>query len=326
MTRRFHTGFETGSTSFFAGTTTAQKRGSWSTYGCQGSTPAVQVITTGVAESYHGFGFYGGSIGNGRTMLELNNMNNTRVWYLSTDAAGHIQAVRGDNSVRATSTLTLSATTWYYIQMHLKIDDSTGLCEILVDGTQWVNLTGDDTRSDATTNGEKINRVGFSGDSNYYADDYYFNDTAGSVNNGYSGDIRIKGYSPNAAGSNTGLTRGGSDSGNNYGQVDEVPPNDGTDYVFGTDTSSYDLYNIPNTSGVSDVQAVQLWARAAKSDASAASIALMLKSGSTEDQDSDQALSTSYGYFYRCYDVDPTDSTGWTPSKIDSLQVGVKSR
>jgi hypothetical protein len=326
LARLFMTGFETGSTSPFAGVNTAQKRGAWSTYSCVGNTGPSQLFTTGVAEFYVGVGFYMSSISGGTQFLTFYNMNANLAFRLSIDAAGHILAVRGDGSTRATSSLTLTTATWYYVQTHVKIDDSTGLCEVLVDGTQFINLTGDDTRSDATTNGEKVNRVGFSDSGNYYVDDLYFNDTTGSQNNGYSGDTRVAAYIPNAAGDSTGLTRGGTDSGNNYGQVDERPPNDGTDYVFGTDTSSYDLYNLPATSGVSTVQGVQLWVRAAKSDAGAASIALMLKSGGTEDQQADQALSTSYGYFYKTYDVDPTDSVAWTAAKVDGLQIGIKSR
>lgn len=326
MTRRFQTGFETGSASQFLGVTSARGRGSWSTYSCIGSSPPVALFATGVAEFYVGFGFYAGSIGNGRRMIQFKNMNAGAELYLQTDTAGHIQVLRGNGTVLDTSTLTLVASTWYYIQMHVKIDDTTGLCETKVDGTQYNNLTGADTRNDATTNGEKVNSVGFSDDSNYYADDFWFNDTAGSIHNAYSGEERVAAYIGNAAGSQTGLTRGGTDSGTNYGQVDERPPNDGTDYVYATDTTSYDLYNIPNTSGVSEVHGVQLWVRAAKSDASAASVALMLKSGATEDQDADQTLSTSYGNFTHCYPVDPTDSGTWTSGKIDALQIGAKSR
>jgi hypothetical protein len=159
--------------------------------------------------------------------------------------------------------------------------------------------------------------------SSHYVDDLWVNDTTGAQNTGFSGDIRVAAYIPNAAGDVTGLTPTG---GANYTNVDERPPNDATDIVSATGTTLYDLYHVPNTSGVGTVQAVTLWLRAQKSDAGAKSIAHKLKSASTEDTGADLTLSTTWAYYGKVYNVDPTDSVAWTAGKVDALQIGAKAR
>lgn len=302
--------------------------GSWSSYahnGGSGGSPSQIGFDTATTEIYFGCRVYSGTVSSWSADNRMLGFGAPALEHvrLSTGTSAHVQVRRADGTNLQTGTFTFVANTWYYLQGHVIVSDSVGVFELLIDGVQDINVTGADTRNGGADANMSCCR--FTSDTNRVYDDFYVNDTTGS-NNGYSGEQRIYGFLPNAAGDNTGLTRGGTDSGNNYGQVDERPPNDGTDYVFGTDTSSYDLYNIPDTSGVSLVQATTLWLRAAKSDASAASIAHMLKSGGTENQGSDLALTTSYVYYRKNYNVDPTDSAAWTPSKVDGLQIGEKSR
>jgi len=124
----------------------------------------------------------------------------------------------------------------------------------------------------------------------------------------------------------TQLSRGGADSGTNWGQVDERPPNDATDYVFSSTVNQYDLYNIPDLTGFGSVQAATLWLRAQKDDAGSALIAPMIKSGAVENQAADQALPTSWAFLQKVYNIDPTDSAAWTVAKINALQIGAKAR
>ena len=333
MARIFQTGGEMGHADYgdiSAGTVqTDQLRGSWSAYSFRGGTVSWD---SAVSEFYFGYGYRGNL---GLSMLQFESPNGTaNVTTIVNGTSNKIEVRRGNSgqTLLATGTTVFNTTTWYYIEGHFTINDSTGVVEIKINGVSETltfvtgNSTNQDTRNDAAAGGDTCSRMSFGGDSNIRFDDCYVNDTTGSQNTGYSGDIRISAYIPNAAGDTTGLTRGGSDSGSNFGQVDERPPNDATDYVFGTDTTSLDLYNIPNTSGVSDVQAVTLWLRASKSDAGSGNIAHVLKSGGTQDVGSDLSLSTSWTYKRKNYNVDPTDSAAWTPSKIDGLQVGAKSR
>jgi hypothetical protein len=332
MARILATGFEAGSTGVFdlqvpaASLSTTVTRGAWSSYSSTGGgTTGVISFASSVGELYVGCGFYG-SDASALAVFHIVSQNNTPNLTLTTDGANHFQIRRGDASgtVLATSSLTYSASRWYFVEVYTLTDDATGKYQLKVDGVDWIALaTGADTRNDAAANGNLNNRLYNVNTGSGFIDDLYVNDTTGSQNTGFSGDIRISAYIPNASGDVTGMTP---TSGSNYTNVDERPPNDATDIVAATGTTLYDLYNIPNTSGVATVQSVTLWLRAQKSDAGAKSIAHMIKSASTENQGADLALSTSWSYYRKVYSNDPTDSNAWTPGKVDALQVGQKAR
>lgn len=330
MARIFQTGFEAGSSGIFniaagngsIGSSTT--RGSWSTYAwnCE-STRAEASLDSSVTEFYFGIGFR--VTGVGRTLIGFKSPTSTEQLTFKISAASFLEVRLGSDSgtILGTGTKILSLSTWYYLEGHVTIHDSTGTVEAKIDGVQDINLTGQDTRNDASSG--SVDRL-FVREASVIVDDIYVNSTTGTQNTGYSNDVRISAYIPNAAGTTTGLSRGGSDSGSNYGQVDERPPNDSTDYVYDSVVDDFDLYGLPNTSGVTSVQAVTTWIKAQKNDAGAASIAHMLRSGGTNDTGSDVALSTSWTYYRKNYNVDPTDSNAWTTGKLDALEVGVKVR
>lgn len=334
MARIYQTGYEPGHIGVhdllpnIGSVVTTPTAGAWSTYafsGGSGGSTTAHFSFTSVGELYCGFRFYSTGTNDRRIInfVSPNGVNNLTIRLLNSNK---LRFERGDAiATLADGNATLAPLTWYYIEAYVVISDTVGKIQLRVNGTDDIALTtGLDTRMDAGANGDKCDRMGVMPDSgNHYADDLYVNDTTGAQNTGFSGDIRVSGYIPNASGDVTGLTP---TSGSNYTNVDERPPNDATDIVYATGTTLYDLYNIPNTSGVASVQAVTLWLRAQKSDAGAKNIAHKLKSGSTEDTGSDVALSTSWTYYGKHYNIDPTDSAQWTALKVDSLQIGSKAR
>lgn len=338
MARLFHTGWEAGSKEIHAlsptvgtGVVTTPTRGSWSTYAWSGSgggpNTAHVLLTSAVSEFYFGTGFYYTEASAQRRILNFVSPNGTLTTGLWTDTAGHLKFVRGDGAATlATSSTTFALSTWYYIEGHVVVNSSTGSVALKVNGVQDIaETTSLNTRGDGAAGGDTVDRLGFApDDALHLLDDFYFNDTTGTVNTGYSGDIRIKGYIPSADGSNSGMTLSTGTS--HFAVVDDVPPNDATDYAYGTGTTEVDTLNIPNTSNVGTVQAVMLWVRAQKSDAGAGNIATVLKSGATTDTGSDQALSTSWAYYRKVFNQDPNGTINWTASAVDSMEIGAKSR
>jgi len=345
MARILQTGFEPGHMSIFDITSnqgtmnTSTTAGAWSAYSHSGGpNPDVISLASSVSEIYFGFRWRMDMIAPGYDVISFESPNATQNGTMNMTAGGKMEWRTGSRAgtLLGTGGLTFSINTWYYIEGHYVINDTTGSIETKVNGTVDIGpLTSQDTRNDAAANGDKTDRVrlgGFGGSNHGFTDDLYVNDTTGSRNIAYSGDIRVSAYIPNAAGDVTGMSRGGADSGSNYGQIDERPPNDATDYVAAAGTSLYDLYNIPNTSGVDTVQAVVLWLRAQKSDAGAKNVAHVLKydtnadgTADTENVGSDVALSTTWAYYRKIYNDDP-GAAAWNAQKIDALQVGAKAR
>lgn len=327
-----------------------------------GSVSVSSSITPGVWATY-GFGFYGtgtsnsgdsvwdGAVsefrGQGRIywrtgapsssgpFVGFRSPNGVVNCSLGTGTGGQLRAFRGTSTVLGTGTTVLSATTWYYVQYRVVIHDTTGIFVVKLNGTEEINLTSQDTRSDAAAGGDTCDRCYFdrltSGQPVF--GDFWINSVAGSVNNDYPDNIGIEALVVNAAGGGTQLTRGGTDSGSNFGQVDERPSNDVTDYVYGSTVGDRDLYGFPDTRW-GNVDGVALSVRAQKSDAGAASMGHVLKYDSdangtadTEATGADMALSNSWSRRTRRYDQQP-DSTNWSPAKVNgsALEAGVKVR
>jgi len=328
MARIFCTGFEPGHMGVFdisqnGSVTTANTRGTYSGYAYTATaTRASASWDSSVSEFYFGFGAYKTAI-DSTFLMDFLSPNGTVNIRLQTTAGAKLSVYRGTGSLLGTGTATLSGATWVYIEGHILINDTTGTVETKVNGVQDLSLTAQDTRNDAGANGDKCDRFEVGGTSAAIFDDIYMNDTTGAQNTAYSGDLRVSAYIPNAAGASSGMTP---TAGANYTNVDERPPNDATDIVAATGTTLYDLYALPDTSGIAAVQSVTLWLRAQKSDAGAKNIAHMIKSGATENQGSDIALSTSWTYYRKNYNNDPTDSTAWSAIKVDGLQIGAKAR
>lgn len=242
-------------------------------------------------------------------------------------------------TVLATGTKLWAPEVWYYLQFHFKIHDTAGEIEIWIDNEVETLTFGtgawntQDTRIDTATDQVSVvatrNASPFTG-VEFNLDDLWINDTTGTDNTGLPDNIGIEALMPNGAGDVTGLSRGGTDSGANWSQVDEKPANDATDFVFDTVVNDYDLYNFPSTRWDS-VAAVIVSTRAQKSDAGAGKLAVMSKydtdasgTADTEDQSADIALSNSWREFAKYYNRQL--ATSWTPAKVNALQAGTKIR
>lgn len=311
--------------------------GTWSTYsyggGGGGATTFHLLWSASTGEFYCGFRYYTPTGTTNIRVLNIGSPNNVTQLCLRNDS-NLWKITRGDNSATmGTGTHTVTAGVWEYVEVYGLISATVGKVQLRVNGVDDIALTtGLNTKEDGAS--ALVDRIGFVPDNgNTYVDDVYVNDTSTAVNTAFSGDIGVKGLVVNAAGDVTGLTRGGTDSGSNWGQVDEVPPTDATDYVSGADSSSYDLYNIPAITGVfGSVQSARLWVRAQNQGPGFASIAHMVKYDSnadtvadTESQGADVPLSATWAYYGKEYNLDPA-AAAWTLAKIDALQVGVKSR
>jgi len=331
MGRIYTTGFQTGTIDQVASHTNvggeevqnSTTRGAWSNYALKlGSGGGATDFIPQVSEYYCGFGFRSDdpTLGDsGITFMSPNAVHQAR---FVTKSGGQMVIRRGDTAtVLATGTIVLSANTWYYLEVYLKIDDTGGKCRTWINGLEDIPLTtGLDTKYDGASG--VVDRLSYlrSGNLGWW-DDVYVNDLTGSVNNGRAGDRQIKALIPNGAGSHTGLTP---TSGANYTCVDERPPNF-TDYVFSSTPDDYDLYALPDESNVS-IAATRLWTYAEKGDGGSGLAAPVLKTGAGTNTGADQALSTSPVYYHQDYDVDPNDSNPWSLAKVNATEVGWKAR
>jgi hypothetical protein len=146
---------------------------------------------------YVGFAYkQSGAGSNPRTVIGFFS-GGTRHCYLSLLASGQLQAIHGGGTVLGSSTNLYPANEWHYIEIKVTIDDSSGVFEVRVDGTNsgWINASGD-TRNGALLSMDSLHlpdTVG-SGTQTTYYDDLYV-DTAQ-----FHGDVRIIYRAPEGAG------------------------------------------------------------------------------------------------------------------------------
>lgn len=232
----------------------------------------------------------------------------------------------------ATGSTTMGPDGWHTIEWRTQITSTTvGVSEVWLDGARVINFSGDNTAT-ANANVQTV-RLGLiaasaAGNTGAYTgyDDIGVNDTSGTLNNGQIYDGRVVLLKPTGAGSTTAQTRGGTDSGANWSQVDELPPSM-TDYVYSATAATRDTYALQDVpAGSWSVNCVEALAYAQNSDALAGSLGLTVKSGGTTNEATAQALTATAAYFRQFYETDPNTSSAWAVAAVDALEAGTTVR
>jgi hypothetical protein len=227
----------------------------------------------------------------------------------------------GTGTNLGTSTFTLASGVSYYIECKVKIHASAGTVDIWVNGTNWLSLTGQNTK--AQTNAD-ITKLGIgsctlsSGTCSY--DDFYamLGSTSAPL-----GDVRVIPLDPTSDDGTEAdwLKSTGSDG---YALIDEDQANT-SDYIYSSTASDYSLFgysNLPFTPA--NIYAVAVDTFLAKSDAGTATGRNKMKSGSTTVDGATISPSTTYLNYTDVWMVDPDTSAAWSVSGVNALQAGVE--
>lgn len=236
----------------------------------------------------------------------------------------------GAVTLRGTSTYQYPLASMLYVEFKIVGGASGSLTGRVGEATQvsWSGNPGDDAGGGIAT----FNRVRLLGNSVLdpggsvirYVDDIIIMDGAGSTCNDFLGDRRLVVLRPSGAGNYTQFTP---NTGANYAAVDDTTPDDDTTYVASGTDNQRDTYALGNLdTGIVIVDALVLGAYAKKTDAGARSLALTVRSGSTDSDGSDATLSTSYSYVKRILETDPIAAAAWSGSTVNALEIGVKAR
>jgi len=276
---------------------------------------------SGATAIYMGVAVYLDSV-SGYTYDLISFFDSDQLMALIKTAIGGALVFEVNNTDVATSERVIAAGGWYYIEVYYLPDDSTGVCTIRVNGTEWLTFSGD------TRNGDNLavvrlkyrsNQVGVTTNDCYF-DDLVINDTSGSVNNTWPGQQKLYLAVPNAAGDQTDLTPS---AGNNWDCVDEIPTST-ADYVSSATATEYDLYNITDPLAGTETLGSVVLNIVAKIDSGSGNIATTLKANVTEDDGANIGLTEAWQLYQQAWAVNPDDSAAWAPADIDDLQIGVE--
>lgn len=239
---------------------------------------------------------------------------------------GEIKVFRGTTGGTqlgsTTSVGTVPAGSFCYIEVKVTLHDSTGVVTVRVNGAQVFTITGADTKNGGTKTVLDGFGLGGSAGNNFF-DDLVVMNGAGSTNNDFIGDVKIETRMPSGAGNTTQLTPSSAVA--NWTTVDETPANT-TDYNGSATNDQYDTYamqDLATAAGV--VFAVVAYAYAAKSDAGAKGGAIVIRSGGTDYEKTDNALGTGFAYLPpEIMETDPATSAAWTIAGVNAMEPGFK--
>lgn len=242
-------------------------------------------------------------------------------------STGVLELYRGDGTtLLASGTTTILASTYYYVEMKAKIDNSTGAVTVKLNGVTELTYSGD-TAASANNSADRLTVVGSTGISSTLTcdyDDLYIADTTGSILNDFIGDARVVALTPNGNGNSSQLVGSDGNSTNNYQLVDESPPNDDTDYVESSTAGDKDTYTFSDLSQANGtIYGVQININAKKTDAGSRSIASVARLSGTESDGPTTTLTTSYKDIRDVRETDPS-SAQWTITNVNSAEFGVK--
>lgn len=248
------------------------------------------------------------------------------VWVRTTGAIFVTRGGFAGTVIASTAGPVLLANAWQHIETKVKIHDTTGTVEIRVDGVPVLTATGLDTASTADVTCRQVafnNKATNTGASvTMYIKDFITWDNLGSANTDFLGTCQVISLTPNGDNSfnwtpSTGTT--------GFNLIDDVPPNDDTDYISAADpppaASSFTLTNLPVD--VTSVKALQTMVRARKTDGGDGSLQTSMISGASTGNGTDRPITVAFTYWFDVFETDPATSAAWIPAAVDAAKIKI---
>ncbi len=237
------------------------------------------------------------------------------------NVSGTISAYR-DNTLLGTSAGSLGSGQWYYIELKVFTNNSTGTVEVKVNGSTWLSLTSQDTQPGSNAWHDAVRFGQLNVVSRF--DDMYVLDGSGSANNDFLGNRKVVALDPDGAGVATDWTPS---AGSNYQNVDDGDEVDeDTTYNETSTNADDDLYTYDDLPGVTaSVDGVQITSEA-RVTAGSMDLSNLIRTGTTIYPGSaDTVTSTSYVTSTRVEEQDPDTAAAWTPAGVNGAQFGIRA-
>lgn len=248
------------------------------------------------------------------------------------DDNGWLKVYRGlpTSNLLGTASQQLTMNIWHQIEFKVKIDPSAGTVLLKLDGTTVLNLSTQNTRATANSsaNGFEISDTPVStGAFEFGFSDFIFMNDAQVGGQNYCNDLlgsrRVFLAMPTADGNYKEWTR--SAGADNYANVDEVPPNDDTDYnktgsVGARDTFAYP--DLPNVNATVNAVVCDLYAR--NLEAGAGKLKGLCRSNGVDGEGTEITVPDSYNWGQSVLYLDPNTSAPFTAAAVNAAEFGYK--
>ena len=214
---------------------------------------------------------------------------------------------------------------WHWIEFKVVCDNTTGSYELKVDGVTVTSDTGVDTQIGSSAYHDTVELTGMqiSTAKTPRFDDLIIMDGSGSSYNDFIGQRKITAIVPTSDTSDIDWTTSGGST--HYVLVDDLDPDDDTNYVEDTTTANEDIWGYGDLTDFSSIDALCLLTDVRVTDGTPYDLKTTVKSGGTKYTSiADTISSTSYAMLNRLMTVDPDTSSAWTQTGINALEMGVE--
>lgn len=302
---------------------------STATYLC---TPALNVNETLIL----GFAFKMRDLDNGTWLCDLRhpNMQGETVGYgqfsieISGGGNGSEIAIKNGNTTKATSnTANLQTDTWYYLEAKVYCHDSSGTCNVYLDGNEIISFSGDTRHRSGLNANDRYDRVLFRvGTSDIlYIDDFYVADTSGSGVTDVVGDSVVETLSPTS----DVLTDWTQDFGGNlYDRINEDTQHAG---YIADDTSGnkalFETTNLSANAAAGTIQGVMLCCDSLQTQQGMNKYPKAITqngSGGTVQDTGDFRPGTDNPLCHTVIMENDPDGNSWSASTVNQLRIGVE--
>lgn len=241
------------------------------------------------------------------------------------NASDLFQVLRGDGTSLESGSTSLPIDTWFYLTMYARIHDTLGEFEAkMFDASGALLETLSDSGIDTRNAGTDLAIQTLWGNATI---DTYVDHLWVDLSGNFRGCGFVETRVPTSNGDTNSWTRGGTDSGANWDQVDELPK-DETSYVFSTGADQVELYNFQDKSQAGDLIAVHQIVYAHAHSAGTREWKPICKIGGVIYEGSTQSTtstSTTTPPVLIRWDNDPSTGSAWTDSGYNATQFGAKS-
>jgi hypothetical protein len=237
---------------------------------------------------------------------------------------GELAVYLGNSLLEATSGLGLTAATWYWIEMKVLCNGSTGTYEIRVGGVNVASDTGVNTKAGSHNYHNSIKLENLTSPSFVHYDDLYILDGGGAVNNDFLGNMKVLSILPDGDSATVQFTPSAAVDHNTL--VSENPIDDDTTYVEDTVVGHQDIYDYGTVVGAgSSIAGVQINSCVRETDANSFTLKMPIISGANTSTDAGQAVgTTNYTILHRISETNPNTSNAWTATSLNAAQFGVE--
>jgi len=220
----------------------------------------------------------------------------------------------------------------FHVEAYVKVDSTDGEVEVRINTAQKVSIVGSNTKgssgssvADSLWIGACQTAVSGVHATHYWLDNLFFNDTAGTINNDWLGNVRVKTQFMIANGPHISFSIGGSSPAATNWQSVQNTLLDGTKFVYSGTVGNYDLYDPDPNLNAPLVHSLQIRGALWQDDATQR-VAKYLVQIAGVDYDAPTSFYTNQTpTFYKDrMEVNPATSAGWTGADVNGLYAGVK--